>query len=197
MWWYFVQWNRKCSAVSLEVWAFTDRTCRCASSMTIVFQHGIMKKQSDIWNSNILVIRKQNSGLHGWNYITQTVIGHFRPKTLPYQDTSAWVPKHPKDTSALVPKCPDSSAPRHFGTRTFQHWWVDISALMRGHFGTTSERRWDSATFKDTQGHRYYIRIRGSPKVTVNVTTRYSTYDFLYSTLIQIIRLSCSSILEL
>jgi len=27
---------------------FTDRTCRGAGSMTIVFQHGIMKKQSDI-----------------------------------------------------------------------------------------------------------------------------------------------------
>ena len=26
-------------------------------------------------------------------------------------------------------------------------------------------------TFKDIQGHRYYIRVRGSPKVTGNVTT--------------------------
>jgi len=38
---------------------------------------------------------------------------------------------------------------------------------MRGHFGTTAERRWNSVqacnretTFKDTQGHRYYIMLR-------------------------------------
>jgi len=49
------------------------------------------------------------------------VTGHFGPKTLRYQDTSAPVPKSPEDTSALVPKCPDSSAPSHFGTKTFRH----------------------------------------------------------------------------
>ena len=49
------------------------------------------------------------------------VTGHFGPQTLRYQDTSAPVPKYPEDTSALVPKCPDSSAPRHFGTKTFRH----------------------------------------------------------------------------
>jgi len=37
------------------------------------------------------------------------VTGHFGPKTLWHQDTSA------------LPKCPDSSAPRHFGTKTFRH----------------------------------------------------------------------------
>ena len=49
------------------------------------------------------------------------VTGHFGPKTLRYQDTSAPMPKCPEDTSALVPKCPDSSAPSHFGTKTFRH----------------------------------------------------------------------------
>jgi len=52
-------------------------------------------------------------------------------------------------------------------------------------------------TFKDIQGHRYYIGGRGSPKVTGNVTTQYSAYDFLYSTLIETIRLSFSSYSEL
>ena len=42
---------------------------------------------------------------------------------------------------------------------------------MRGHFGTTAERRWDSAqacnsetTFKDTQGYRYFIEVWGQPR---------------------------------
>jgi len=45
-------------------------------------------------------------------------------RTLRTQDTSIprhLVPKCPKDTSALVSKCPDSSAPRHFSTKTFRH----------------------------------------------------------------------------
>jgi len=52
-------------------------------------------------------------------------------------------------------------------------------------------------TFKDTQGHRYYIGGRGSHKVTGNVTTQWSAYDYLYSTFIETIRLSFSSYSEL
>jgi len=47
-----------------------------------------------------------------------------------------------------------------FGPKTLRH--RDIVALVRGHFGITAERRWDSVqacnretTFMDTQGHRY------------------------------------------
>jgi len=97
----------------------------------------------------------------------------------------------------------------HFGTKTLRP--QDISALVSGHFGTnawtlrhyirTPMRQcaglhWET-TFKDIQGHRYYIQGRGLPKVTGNVTTQYSAYNFLYSTLIETIRLSFASYSEL
>jgi len=73
----------------------------------------------------------------------------------------------------------------HFGHKTLRH--QDISVLVSGHFGTnawtlrhysrTTLRQYAQTcnretTFKDTQGHRYYIGVRGSPKVTGSVTTR-------------------------
>jgi len=57
------------------------------------------------------------------------VTGHFRPKTHRYQDTSARAGHF--DTGAEVSG--------QFGTKTLRH--QDISALVRGHFGTTAERR--------------------------------------------------------
>jgi len=61
----------------------------------------------------------------------------------------------------------------HFGPKTLRH--QDISALVSGHFGTSVWilRHWQNAaeaglhwetTFKDTQGHRYYIRVQGHPR---------------------------------
>ena len=83
-------------------------------------------------------------------------------RTLRTQDTS--VPRH-FGTSAEVSR-------RHFGTgaevsgqfgpKTLRH--QDISALMRGHLGTTAERRYRETIFKDIQGHRYYIGGRGHPR---------------------------------
>jgi len=97
--------------------------------------------------------------------------------TLRTQDTS--VPRH-FGTSAEVSRRhfgTGAEVSGQFGTKTLRH--QDVSALVSGHFGTTAECRSDSAqacnketTFKDTQDHRYYIRVRGSPKVTGNVTTQ-------------------------
>jgi len=93
-----------------------------------------------------------------------SVTGHFGPKTHRYQDTSAPVPKCPEDTGAEVSG--------QFGPKTLRH--QDISALMSGQFGTSAWTirhygrtplrqcaglHWET-TFKDTQGHRYYIRFR-------------------------------------
>jgi len=85
----------------------------------------------------------------------------------------------------------DTSAPRHFGTSewTSRHY-------RRTPLRQCSGLHWET-TFKDTQGHCYYIGFRGSPKVTGNVTSQWSAYDFLYSTVIETICLSFSSYSEL
>ena len=74
---------------------------------------------------------------------------------------------------------------------------MDTSALQHNAAIDNAQACNGEMTFKDIQGHRYYIGGRGSPKVTGNVTTQYSAYDFLYSTLIETIRLSFLSYSEL
>jgi len=83
-----------------------------------------------------------------YSFSVRKVTGHFGPKTFRYQDTSARV----------------RTVSGQFGPKTL--WHQDISALMRGHFGTTAERRWDSAqacnretNIKDTQSHHYYTGV--------------------------------------
>jgi len=97
-----------------------------------------------------------------------------------------------------------------FGPKTLRHH--DISALVSGQFGTsawtlrtTAERRWDSA--QACIGKRPLRTLKviaitwgsGSTKVIGNVIIRQSAYNFLYSTLIEAIRLSsiiCSTVFE-
>jgi len=80
----------------------------------------------------------------------------YRSRPRPRGNQTHWY----QDTSARVLKCPDSSAktpaPRHFGTSqwTFRHYSRRDSAQACN---------WET-TFKDTQGHRYYIGVPGQPR---------------------------------
>jgi len=74
MCWYFVQWNRKCSAVSLsEPHSQIGLVEMSVNSMAIIFQHGIMQKRPDIWDSNITIIWKLSFSCEIWNYIVSSL----------------------------------------------------------------------------------------------------------------------------